>query len=49
MLIHRNYSLNNPKINTQYNNDGLPDSWDGLFFEGGATGMIYECEHKNGQ
>jgi hypothetical protein len=43
MLIQRNYSINNPSSDANYNAAGLPDIFNGGFLEGGATGIIYSC------
>lgn len=48
MFIHRNYSVNNPKVETNYNQAGLPDTWHGTFLEGRGIEdqIVYECSTR---
>ncbi|MBL7696845.1 MAG: hypothetical protein JNK79_01755, partial [Chitinophagaceae bacterium] len=50
MFIQRNYSVNNPKGATSYNQAGLPDTWYGTFLEGRGVEdqVVYACDAKSG-
>jgi len=47
MLIHRNYSVNNPEGDTKYNAAGLPFTFYGDFFDRGIEPeIVYDCSIK---
>ncbi len=54
MLVHRNYSVNNPAGPTTYNSQGLPHTFYGDFLERGGggypyTNFVYSCDENKGK